>query len=235
MFYLLCFILFNILFRIFFLYRVDGREKLVRYKKNGRPLVICSNHLSALDPVFIIMAWGIGKKLSIMAKAELFRNPILNWMGRHVNAFPVERGKGDRGALEKGIREVREGHGMLIFPEGTRGRSNKMIRMKSGAFLIAGQTGADIIPVRVIYPTKTSHLRVFGRVVVRIGDPIPSEEMHLEEGSRKALREVKARLQNELDRLFDEYNESVGGVLPLYDPTRKTDALPEREPSDERE
>ncbi len=235
MFYIIIFILMNIVFRIVFMYRVDGRENLTQYKKNGRPFVICSNHLSALDPVFIIMAWGIGKKLSIMAKAELFRNPIVAWMGREVNAFPVERGKGDTTALERGIKEVKEGHGMLIFPEGTRGRSNRMLRMKSGAFLVAGQTGADIIPVRMIYPTKTTHLRIFGKVVVRIGKPLLAEDMDLTSGSRKVLREVKTNLQAEMNRLFDEYNESVGGVLPLDDPMRKAEDLPERDTSEERE
>lgn len=204
----------SIIFRIIFMYHAEGKEYLTAYKSNGRSFVICANHLSMLDPIFIVMAYGTGKKLSIMGKAELFRNPVLGWLFRQVGVFPVERGTGDKGAIEKAINDVKDGHGMLIFPEGTRGTGDKMAKMKSGAFMVAAQTGADIIPVRMIYPTSTRKLKFFAPVVVKIGQPLLAEDLGLTSGSKAALRSAKNTLQESLDNLLDEYNTSVGYIPP---------------------
>jgi 1-acyl-sn-glycerol-3-phosphate acyltransferase len=198
--------------------KVQGKENLTQYKTNNRPFIICANHLSAIDPAFIVFAWGAGKQLRIMAKKELFENPVLSWILYKLGAFPVDRGKGDKSALEKGIHDIKSGRGMIIFPEGRRGKSNKMLKMKSGALLIAEQTNADIVPVRLIYPNKKSGARLFGKVVVKIGEPIPAESLNLQSGSRKALREAKNLLQERLDELFFRYNEQIGNILPYEMP-----------------
>ena len=213
--YAICFAAVSVLFRIIFRFETHNTEVFDEYKKNGRPFIICANHLSMIDPVFVVMAYGIGKKLSIMGKAELFKNPFLNWIFRQVGCFPVERGKADKSALEKGISDIKNGHGMLIFPEGTRGTGDKMQKIKSGAFMIAAQTGADIIPVRIVYPTKTRKLQPLCKVVISVGKPMTAEETDLASGSRAAIREAKKNFETELERLLSEYNESVGYVPPI--------------------
>ena len=80
-----------VVFRIIFSYRKYDEHYLRQYKSNGRPFVIVANHLSMLDPIFIAMAWGWGPKLSIMGKAELFRNPVFAWLFHQGGVFPVER------------------------------------------------------------------------------------------------------------------------------------------------
>jgi len=212
--YFICFWAVMLAFRIIFSYRKYDEHYLREYKTNGRPFVICANHLSMLDPIFIVMAYGWGRKLTIMGKAELFRNPLAAWLFRSVGVFPVERGAADTAALDKAISDIRSGRGMLIFPEGTRGTGDEMLRLKSGAFMIAAQTGADIIPVRMIYPTSTRKLKFFAPVVVKVGKPILAEEMNLVEGGKRALRAAKTTVQEKLDILLNEYNESVGYVPP---------------------
>lgn len=212
--YAICFWAVSVAFRIIFSYRAYGKEILRRYKTNGRKFVICSNHLSMLDPIFIVMAYGWGRKLTIMGKAELFRNPIFAWIFRAVGVFPVERGKADTGAIDKAIADINDGRGMLIFPEGTRGTGDAMLKMKSGAFMIAAQTGADIIPVRMIYPTSTRKLKFFAPVVVKVGQPLLAEELNLAEGGKRAIRAARATLRDSLDSLLEEYNSSVGYVPP---------------------
>ena len=172
-----------------------------------------------LDPIFIVMAYGWGRKLTIMGKAELFRNPVFAWIFRSVGVFPVERGKADTAALDKAIADINTGRGMLIFPEGTRGTGDTMAKMKSGAFMIAAQTGADIIPVRVIYPTSTRLLKFFAPVVVKVGQPLLAEDMNLVEGGKRAIRAARNTLQESLDTLLAEYNESVGYVPPVLPET----------------
>lgn len=213
--YAVCFWVVMVVFRIIFSYRTYDKEILRSYKTNGRKFVICANHLSMLDPIFIVMAYGWGRKLTIMGKAELFRNPVFAWIFRSVGVFPVERGKADTAALDKAVEDINTGRGMLIFPEGTRGTGDKMAKIKSGAFMIAAQTGADIIPVRVIYPTSTRLLKFFAPVVVKVGQPILAEDMNLAEGGKRAVRAARNMLQERLDSLLEEYNESVGYVPPV--------------------
>ena len=125
--------------------RTIGRENLPK----DRGYVLCPNHLSAIDPVFVVLARFWGKKMWVMAKEELFRNPIVAWLFRHVGVFPVARGRGDRSALDSAIESVRGGRGMLIFPEGTRNKQGPgLLPLKSGAFCCSGrcQCGYRAVP-----------------------------------------------------------------------------------------
>ncbi|MEG2192608.1 MAG: lysophospholipid acyltransferase family protein [Oscillospiraceae bacterium] len=205
----------SVIFRIIFRYSYEGKEYIQPYKKNGRPFVVCANHISMLDPIFVVMAYGCGKKMTIMGKAELFKNPIFAWLFKQVGVFPVERGTGDKTAVENAIADVKNGHGMLICPEGTRTKGDEMIKMKSGAFMVAAQTGADIIPVRMIYPTKDRSLHFFSRVVVKFGEPLLAEDLNLTGGSKQALRAAKETLQESLDGLLKEYNTKTGYIPPI--------------------
>lgn len=227
--YFICFWAVMVVFRIIFSYRKYDEHYLRRYKTNGRPFVIVANHLSMLDPIFIAMAYGWGPKLSIMGKAELFRNPLFAWIFRQVGVFPVERGSADTAALDKAIADVKNGQGMLIFPEGTRGTGDEMLRMKSGAFMVAARTGADIIPVRLVYPTSTRKLKFFAPVVVKVGQPLLAEDLNLVEGGKRALRTAKTTVKERLETLLQEYNDSVGYVPPALPQTEETDTKVETE------
>ena len=125
----------------------------------------------------------------------------------HVGVIPVERGKGDKGVIEKAMNDVKNGSGMLIFPEGTRSGSNEMGRLKSGAFMIAAGTSADIIPCRIVYDTKNGDAKLFGKVVINFGKPLTIEETKLDNGSRQQLRETKIMLENSLNNLLEAYYE----------------------------
>lgn len=205
MFYVIMFCLVSVIFRIIFNFKVENKEIIDSYKTNGRPFVICANHLTVLDPVFIVMARGRGKKLSILGKAEIFKGPILSWMFKSVGVIPVERGSGDKTVIEKSVNDVKNGRGMLIFPEGTRGTGDEMLKLKSGAFMIAAQTGADIIPCRVIYDTKTKKSRLFGKVIIKFGSPLTIEQTNLDSGSKAQIRSAKTMLSESFDKLLEEY------------------------------
>ncbi len=214
MIYTICVAFVMVAFRIIFSYRTYNKEILREYKTNGRRFIICANHLSMLDPVFVVMAYGWGKKLTIMGKAELFKNPVLAWIFRSCGVFPVERGKGDTSALDKAIEDVKNGRGMLIFPEGTRGKSDKMGPLKTGAFMVAARTEADIIPVRIVYPTKDRLMHFFSPVIIKVGKPLLAEDLNFTEGGKRALRQAKISLRESLEGLLEEYNRQVGYIPP---------------------
>ena len=192
----LAWLVWHIAFRI----RVIGRENLI----HDRGFVIAPNHISAIDPVFVVIARFWGRPMVIMAKEELFEiSRLLNWAWRHVGVVCVRRGKGDATVVENTVREVREGRGALVFPEGTRTKDGNLGKLKSGAFVIAAEAGVDMIPCRIIY--KGGKMRVFGRCTVVFGKPIPAEKLKLgEPRSAARLRECKALLAEELEKLLEE-------------------------------
>lgn len=195
----------SVLLRLLFQIKVYGRDVILDYKTNGKPYIVCPNHISAVDPLFVVILRGWGRKLTVMAKEELFKNPLLSWFFTQLGAIPVSRGTGDKDVLEKAINDIKDGAGALIFPEGTRGNGNEMGRLKSGAFAVAAQTNADIIPVRIIYHTKDGNMKLFCRVTVVFGDPLTIEETQLNTGSRQKIREAKSLMEESYAKMLEEY------------------------------
>lgn len=186
---------FHLTYRI----RVVGRENI----PTDRGFVLCPNHVSALDPVFVVLGRFFGPPMWIMAKQELFSNAFLRWFFKQVNVFAVDRGAGDKKLLDQAVESVRQGRGMLIFPEGTRSPDGQLQKLKSGAFVVAEATGADMVPCRVIYKGGRQHL--FCTVTVVYGAPIPAEQLGLSgERSASKLREAKKILARRLDELLEE-------------------------------
>lgn len=177
----------QLLVRILYPIKAIGKENL---KIKGTYVLTC-NHLFAIDPMFVLLARGLRKKMLIMGKEELFGiNPPLDFFWKVVGAFPIDRGAGDRGTVEAAMREVKKGRGLLIFPEGTRSKDGKLKRLKSGAFVVAMEAGADMIPSYIHY--KGGRPRPFHRVTVVFGKPVTMEEMGLVgEYSVAKLRQAK--------------------------------------------
>ena len=118
------------------------------------------------------------KRLRILAKEELFKNPLAGWFLRCMGAVSIERGKGDTTTVEKLTNECKNGTGIMIFPEGTRTKTGKLGVIKSGAFVIAAAAGADMLPVRIIYGTKDGSC-TFLQGAHRLGEPIPAADLQI--------------------------------------------------------
>ncbi len=190
--------LLHILWRI----EVVGKENIPR----GHAHVIASNHLSDLDPVYILEAVFSWKRYTILAKQELFKNPLIGWFLSCMGAVPIDRGKGDMGTVNKVTDECKNGTPILIFPEGTRSKTGELLTLKSGAFLIAGNADADMVPCRIIYDTPDKRMHMFCRIRICFGTLIPAEEMKVEDPRRSVpkLRALRTRLKTELERLYEE-------------------------------
>lgn len=160
--------------------------------------IVCCNHRSLLDPVFL--AIKTKPQIHYMAKEELFKNKLLGFLFRHVGAFPVERGKGDMSAIDKSIAIVQSGKVLGLFPEGTRSKTDALLRFKSGVAVVAAKSGGDVLPAAIWYSGK--HFRA--RVIVRFGKPIPKSELYFEQDSTRHVRAAVARLQQEIGQLLEE-------------------------------
>lgn len=194
-----------VLAHILWRFEVIGREHL-KSVQDGRPYVIAANHIANLDPVFILIEVFSWRRLYIPAKEELFKNPLAGWFLHCMGAVSIDRGKGDTVTLERLTEECKNGTGVLIFPEGTRTKTGKLGVLKSGAFVIAGAAGADMVPCRIIYGSKDGKMHLFCKIRIVFGEPIPAAELQVTDTTHKiaALRRMKNRLRDDLEQLLAE-------------------------------
>jgi 1-acyl-sn-glycerol-3-phosphate acyltransferase len=122
-----------------------GRERVPR----EGPLLVCANHISTLDPPLIPAFLPRNDSWS-MAKAEYFEKSALQrWIFTAFQAFPVVRHSADRTAIRRAAEILRQGHVLVVYPEGTRITSGGLQRPEPGAGFIAILTGAPVLPVAV--------------------------------------------------------------------------------------
>ena len=86
------------------------------------PAVICCNHSSFSDAIWVIVCSHQKRIFRTMAKKELFSHRVLGWFITKLGAFPVDREANDIHAVKTALGVLREGDKLLIFPEGTRVR-----------------------------------------------------------------------------------------------------------------
>ena len=142
-------------------FHVEGREHI----PDG-PYILCCNHSSFSDPVWVIVYGKLSRLPRIMAKQELMKLPVLGWLYRKLGAFPVDRGATDLKAVQTTLKTLREGNRVLIFPEGTRVRKGKKVEAHSGALLMANRAKVPVVP---IYVSTKKHL--FSPILLRFGEP----------------------------------------------------------------
>lgn len=134
--------------------RVAGVRLTVAGLENIQPdvsYVVVSNHLSNFDTMSHLA--GLPLPIRFLAKAELFRIPVFGAALRAVGMVRVNR-EGGRAELESinrdAAREVRLGRSLMIYPEGTRPRDGRMKKFKKGAFVIAHELQAPVLPTAIV-------------------------------------------------------------------------------------
>ncbi len=167
---------FSPLFHIMYKLSYKGLENVPK-DKNAR-YIVAINHTCMFDPVFVAMPKSV-PPLHFMAKVELFENPIVAWVIKHLYGFPVRRGKGDNTAIEYGEKIIEEGHVMAICPEGTRIKDKNGVpqRAKAGVAVIAKATNADVLPVAIYCDGP---IKVGKKITVSYGKPLTLSEMGLD-------------------------------------------------------
>ncbi len=164
--------------RIFHPWRVIGAENLPE-----GAAVLCGNHTTAGDPLYVVCALGRKRQVHVMAKEEIMRWPVVGWILKKAGIFGVKRGTADVAAVKEALRVLKSDERLLIFPEGTRVREGQTSEAHTGAAMFATRTGAPLVPV-YIAPKK----RLFRRTTVIFGQPYHPEF----EGRKPSSNELQA-------------------------------------------
>ncbi len=201
--YMIVVMLACVVFRIGFRVSCVGKENLIK----GRGFILAPNHLSAIDPVFVVICGYWWKQMRCFSKGELYdKNFLLTWFLYQIGCVPVKKGRSDLDTIGKTVEELKGGKGLLMFPEGTRSKTGEILPLKSGLFVVAAQAGVDVIPCRIIYDTPQGFMKLFCRVRVCYGTPIPAEAF-VQTGERRDRAQLKAnkeRFLAEWERLYQE-------------------------------
>ena len=177
--------------RLIFPVRAVNPEKL---PKDG--CILCANHTSMLD--VLILSASTGRQIRYMAKAELFRIPLLKQLITALGAYPVNRSGADVSSIRRTISMIEEGAVVGIFPQGTRhpGADPAGTPIRHGVGMIAWHAKCPLVPAFI--RTKNNRVRPFCRSELIIGDPIPFDGLGFSEGGRAEYKAASEKVFTEL-------------------------------------
>jgi 1-acyl-sn-glycerol-3-phosphate acyltransferase len=175
-------------------FRLVGGERLA----GGRAAVYCANHQSNVDPPILFEA--LHPRMHILYKHEIDRIPILARAFRLGGFIPIDRRNRDSAmrSIEAGARALRDGHSFLIFPEGTRSRTDELLPFKKGGFVMALKAGAPIVPVAIqggrAAMRRGSWIIRPALVTISVGSPIETAGLSIDDRDaliRRVRREIE--------------------------------------------
>lgn len=188
---------FGAAFRSLFGLKIIGRRHLI----TEGPVLVASNHQSYLDPPLIGNLYH--DEMVYLARKTLF-TPFTRWLYSKWNAIPVDQDKPDMASLKTIIRKLKQGHRVLVFPEGSRTVDGNLGEAAPGIGLIAVKSGVPIQPVRIsgardALPRGSARIR-FARITVSIGPPIylTPEEINAAKGKddyERIARRIMASIE----------------------------------------
>jgi 1-acyl-sn-glycerol-3-phosphate acyltransferase len=181
--------------------------------------ILAANHLSFVDSLFMpLMA---PRDVVFLGKADYFDSWRTAWFFKAVNVIPVRREGGSAGeaAILAGIRALREGRVVGIYPEGTRSPDGRLYRGKTGVARMALEAHAPVIPVGIfgtpeIMPLDKKMPRLKGRPTVVYGKPLSFDRYYDRPTDRFVLRSVTDEIMYEImmitgQEYVDEYASKV--------------------------
>ncbi|PZE21967.1 lysophospholipid acyltransferase family protein [Paenibacillus xerothermodurans] len=183
--------LFYFIFRTLFRLKVVG----VANVPHGRPVILCANHISNLDPP-LLGSPLVGRRVHYMAKAELFHVPVLGWILPKISAFPVKRGGVSKESIRLSLKLLEDNKIIGIFPEGSRNNAGGI--GKKGAASLALKSGAVVVPSAIVGSYKP-----FKRMTLVYGTPVDISEFA--DSGTEGLEQATDKIMATIRQIVKEY------------------------------
>ena len=162
--------------------------------------IMVSNHGSLLDPP--LLGHALGRNISFMAKAELFKIPVLGFIIRSCGAYPVKRGIVDKNTIKTACKKLSNNNCIGIFIDGTRQKDGRVNKPKQGAALLAFKNQKILLPVAIVNSHRLIRFKffipLFSKIVIKVGEPIQPPQS----ASRDELNSVTVDLKNNINNLI---------------------------------
>jgi len=173
-----------------------GRENIPQ--KNS--FIMVSNHGSLLDPPFL--GHALGRNISFMAKAELFKIPLLGFVIKACGAYPVKRGIADKSTIKTACKKLSDNNCIGIFIDGTRQKNGRVNKPKQGAALLAFKNQKLLLPVAIVNSHRVMRFKfcipLFSQIFIKVGQPVQPPKS----SSRDDLNSVTMHLQDKINNLI---------------------------------
>jgi 1-acyl-sn-glycerol-3-phosphate acyltransferase len=195
---------FKFLFRVVFRMKWHGRENV---PLTG-PVLIVANHQSYIDPPAI--GCGMKRHSAYLGRAGLFKNPVLAYFLRLFNVFPLNEEGGDIAAMRAVLSILKQGHSVVIFPEGSRCEDGEIAPFKRGAEIMLKRAKCPVIPAAIdgayeAWPRSSKRPRLFNRGIrIIYGQPIA----HVDLFDPEAEGTVTDRLEQEVRKLHAQLHDT---------------------------
>ena len=189
------FIVFPI-YKFLFKGHLIGRENIPQKDS----FILVSNHGSLLDPP--LLGHAIGRNISFMAKAELFKIPIIGFIIKACGAYPVKRGIADKNTIKIACSKLSNNNCIGIFIDGTRQKNGRVNKPKQGAALLAFKNKKLLLPVAIVNSHRLIRFKfcipLFSKIVIKVGKPVPPPDS----SSRNDLNSLTMYLQDNINNLI---------------------------------
>jgi 1-acyl-sn-glycerol-3-phosphate acyltransferase len=199
---------------------VVGEENLRRHPV----AVYAANHLSYMDTPVLFSA--VPFQFRILARQSLWSIPFIGWHLNRSGQIPVDTDNPKASTLKAGVKALKSGMPLIVFPEGGRSRDGRLAPFLSGPAFMAVQARVPLVPVAIVgtYELLPMHTRHFypQKVKLVVGEPIDASSY-----TSRQVEELTERLKQEIARLYYAHagakaSDSRVGESPIADSNERT-------------
>jgi 1-acyl-sn-glycerol-3-phosphate acyltransferase len=197
-------------FAIYHRWRVEGRANV----RGPLPYMIITNHTSALEwfaSLSLAIRWGLSPGVNEFtpSKRELLAVPILGAFFRSLGMIPLDRGNFDLAGARSMLRVLKDGHVLLLAPEGTRSPTGQLQAFQPVIAKLVVSQRVRVIPVGVIGAEKAlpfgKRLPRPTRITIRVGPPFELSEYYGREMSPEQVTEAACVMRAHVAELLPEW------------------------------
>jgi len=179
-----------ITFRFIFPLEIRGKENIAR----KGPCIIVANHISFLDAIAI--GHSLPMPVNYFAKDNLLHIFIISRLLAYLGAIPLERDEPSSMSLRAGLKALKKKRALVVFPEGTRSKTGKMLPPKPGIGFLHIRSGAPLIPILIrgtnrAMPVGARFIRPGSRITLIYGPALQTKEKDYIKISQLAMDEIE--------------------------------------------